>query len=105
MYEANITKVPLMALPLAPFVAMAVKYGTVALAGYALARQVRPGRTSQPVEDEMDDLPEGITAHRPRDREQLNAAARFRRTIRLGTRGPGFELDASLLGRFRMRRI
>jgi hypothetical protein len=94
-----------MALPLAPLAVVAVKYGTIALAGYALARQIQPGRTSQPVEEEMDDLPEGVTAHRPRDREQLNAAARFRRTIRLGTRGPGFELDASLLGRFRMRRI
>ena len=94
-----------MALPLAPIAAAAVKYGTIALAGYALARQIQPGRTSQPVEEEMDDLPEGFTAHRPRDREQVNTAARIRRTIRLGTKGPGVEVDATLLGRFRMRRV
>jgi hypothetical protein len=94
-----------MALPLAPIAAMAVKYGTVALAGYALARQIQPGRTSQPIEDELDDLPEGVSAHRPRDREQVNASARLRRVVRLGTRGPGFELDASVLGRLRMRRV
>ncbi len=94
-----------MALPLAPIAALAFKYGSVALAGYALARQIQPGRTSQPVEDELDGLPEGLSAHRPRDREQVNASVRMRRIIRLGTKGPGFELDASLLGRFRMRRV
>jgi hypothetical protein len=94
-----------MALPLAPLAVVAVKYGTIALAGYTLARQIQPGRTSQLVEEEMDDLHEGISAHRPRDREQLNVSARIRRVIRLGTHGPGFELDASVLGRFRMRRV
>lgn len=94
-----------MALPLAPLAAVAVKYGAVVLAGYALARQIQPGRTSQPVEDAMDDLSEGITAHRPRDRDQMNMAARFRRTVRLGTNGPGVEVDATLFGRLRMRRV
>ena len=94
-----------MALPLAPIAVMAAKYGAVALAGYALARQIQPGRTDQQVEDAFDQMPEGLSAHRPRDREQLNGALRFRRVVRLGTHGPGIEIDASALGRLRMRRI
>lgn len=94
-----------MALPLAPIAIVAAKYGTIALAGYALARQIQPGRTNQPLEDAMDEMPEGLSAHRPRDRDQLNGAARLRRVIRLGQSGPGLEIDASLLGRLRFRRV
>ncbi len=94
-----------MALPLAPIAVMAAKYGTVALAGYALARQIQPGRVDQRCEDALDELGEGISAHRPRDREQVNGAARFRRVIRLGTNGPGIEIDASALARVKLRRI
>lgn len=94
-----------MALPLAPIAVMAAKYGAVALAGYALARQIQPGRTDQQVEDAFDEMPEGLSAHRPRDREQVNGALRFRRVVRLGTHGPGIEIDASALGRLRMRRV
>jgi hypothetical protein len=94
-----------MALPLAPIAAMAIKYGAVALAGYAVARQMQPGRVDQRSEDALDELPEGLSAHRPRDRDQINGAARFRRVIRLGATGPGLEIDATALGRFRMRRV
>ncbi|MFN7004212.1 MAG: hypothetical protein ACK4NW_12385 [Roseinatronobacter sp.] len=94
-----------MALPLAPIAVMAAKYGAVALAGYAIARQIQPGRTDQQVEDAFDELTEGLSVHRPRDREQVNGAARFRRVVRLGTNGPGIEIDASALGRLRMRRV
>jgi hypothetical protein len=94
-----------MALPLAPIAAMAMKYGAVALAGYAVARQMQPGRVDQRSEDALDELPEGLSAHRPRDRDQINGAARFRRVIRLGATGPGIEIDATALGRFRMRRV
>lgn len=94
-----------MALPLAPIAVVAAKYGAVALAGYALARQVQTGRTDQRAEDALDELHEGVSAHRPRDREQVNAAARMRRVIRLGVNGPGVEIDASVLGRIRMRRV
>ncbi len=94
-----------MALPLAPIAVFAAKYGAVALAGYTLARQVQVGRTDQRAEDALDELHEGVSTHRPRDRDQVNASARFRRTIRLGTNGPGFEIDASALGRIRMRRL
>lgn len=94
-----------MALPLAPIAVLAAKYGAVALAGYTLARQIQPGRTDQRVEDAFDNLDEGLSAHRPRDREQMNGAVRFRRVVRFGTSGPGFEIDASALGRLRMRRV
>lgn len=94
-----------MALPLAPIAVVAAKYGAVALAGYALARQVQVGRTDQRAEDALDALDEGVSAHRPRDRDQINGAARFRRVIRLGTSGPGVEIDATALGRIRMRRL
>jgi hypothetical protein len=94
-----------MALPLAPIAMVAMKYGAVALAGYAVARQMQPGRVDQRSEDALDELPEGLSAHRPRDRDQINGAARFRRVIRLGATGPGIEIDATALGRFRMRRV
>lgn len=94
-----------MALPLAPIAVMAAKYGAVALAGYALARQIQPGRTDQQVEDAFDEMTEGLSINRPRDREQVNGAMRFRRVVRLGTNGPGIEIDASALGRLRMRRL
>ncbi len=95
-----------MPLPLAPIAAVAAKYGAVALAGYALVRQVQQaGRLDQRSEDALDELDEGISLHRPRDREQVNGAARFRRVIRLGTDGPGIEIDASALGRLKMRRV
>ena len=95
-----------MPLPLAPMAVVAAKYGAVALAGYALARQMQQsGRLDQRGEDALDELDEGISLHRPRDREQVNGAARFRRVIRLGTNGPGIEIDATALGRLKMRRV
>lgn len=93
-----------MALPIAPLAGIALRYGAVALAGYALSRQMRRGRTDQRGEDALDDVPEGITAHRPHDRDQLNATARLRRIIRFGQSGPGIEIDATAFGRIRFRR-
>ncbi|MDD7972089.1 hypothetical protein [Roseinatronobacter alkalisoli] len=92
-----------MALPLAPIAAVAMKYGALALAGYALTRQVRPGHIAQPLEDAMDTLPEGICITRPRDAEQMNGTARLRRIIRLGHNGRGVELDAAFLARIKLR--
>lgn len=94
-----------MALPLAPIAGIALRYGAVALAAYAATRAMTPGSTDQRAEDAMDSLPEGLTAHSPRDREQMNGTARFRRVIRLGTNGPGVEIDAVALGRIRFRRV
>lgn len=94
-----------MALPLAPIAGVALRYGAVALAAYALTRRAGPGRVDQRAEDAMDDLPEGFTAHRPRDRDQVNASGRVRRVIRLGAAGPGVEIDLSTLTRIRFRRV
>jgi len=93
-----------MALPVVPLAGVVLRYGAVALAAYVLARGVATGRTDQRAEDAMDATPEGITAHRPRDRDQTNATARFRRVFRFGS-GRGIEIDAVALGRLRLRRL
>ncbi|MHA6265689.1 hypothetical protein [uncultured Aliiroseovarius sp.] len=92
-----------MPLPLAPIAAIALRYGTVAVATYALARSVERGRRDQRAEDALDDAPEGMTARR--DAEQVNATARMRRVIRFGDSGPGIEIDAVSLTRIRFRKV
>ncbi len=94
-----------MALPLAPIAGVALRYGAVALAAYVVTRGIHRGHTDQRAEDAMDEIAEGLTAHRPRDREQVNGAARFRRVVRLGTVGPGVEIDITALGRMKFRRV
>jgi hypothetical protein len=93
-----------MALPLAPIL---LKYGAMAVvavaARQALRRATRQGRTDQRAEDSLDDLPEGLTAHVPRDRDQRNATLRTRRVIRIG--GHSYELDAGLIARWRLRKL
>ncbi|OIP82418.1 MAG: hypothetical protein AUK37_09070 [Rhodobacterales bacterium CG2_30_65_12] len=92
-----------MPLPLAPITVIALRYGTVALASFALARSVERGRRDQRAEDALDEVPEGITARR--EPEQMNATGRLKRVIRLGSGGPGVEIDASALGRLRFRKV
>lgn len=92
-----------MALPLAPIAGLALRYGAVALATYAIARASGRGFRDQRAEDAMDDLPEGVAFRR--EPEQMSGAGRFKRTIRVGTSGPGIEIDASALTRLRFRRI
>jgi hypothetical protein len=92
-----------MPLPLAPITAIALRYGTVMIASYAIARQIEHGRRDQRAEDAHDEVPEGLTVRR--EAEQVNATGRMRRTIRLGSNGPGLEIDASALGRVRFRRV
>lgn len=92
-----------MPLPLAPLAAFALRYGTVALATYAVTRSIETGRRCQHAEDAFDKTPEGVTARR--ENEQLNATGRMRRVIRFGDGGPGIEIDATALGRVRFRRI
>lgn len=91
-----------MALPLAPIAGVALRYAAVAGTAYLVTRRMERGRLSQPVEDEMDDTPEGMTARRYNG--QLNATARLKRVVRLGHRGPGVSVDATLLGRLKIRR-
>lgn len=92
-----------MPLPLAPVAAFALRYGTVALATYAVSRQIERGRRCQNAEDAHDAVAEGVTLRS--EKEQLNATGRLKRVIRLGQSGPGLEVDASAFGRFRFRKV
>lgn len=92
-----------MPLPLAPITVFALRYGTVALASYAVARSIERGRRDQRAEDAFDEVPEGLTVRR--EPEQANATGRFRRVIRLGATGPGVEIDATALTRIRLRKV
>ncbi len=91
-----------MPLPLVPLAGVAIRCGAVALVAYGVRRALRAGRTDQRAEDAMDAMDEGLAFHRPADRGQTNAAARFRRVIRFGA--SAVEIDAAALGRFRIRR-
>lgn len=95
-----------MPLPLAPLAGLAVKGAAVALAALAARRALmnatQPGRTDQRAEDALDDLTEGLSVHRPRDRDQHNAGLRLRRRVHLGARS--WDIDAGLIARISMRR-
>jgi hypothetical protein len=92
-----------MALQFAPIAGLALRYGAVALATYAATRVIAPGRLAQPVEDEMDATPEGVSLRKTDD--QVNGAARWRRAFRMGKDGSGVRIDATLLGRLKMERL
>ncbi|MEQ8367005.1 MAG: hypothetical protein RIB61_09885 [Roseicyclus sp.] len=91
-----------MAIQFTPIAAMALRYGAVALATFAATRIVQRGRLNQPVEDALDEAPEGL--HLRRDTGEVNGSARWKRTFRIGQRGPGVMMDAAALGRVRLRR-
>ncbi|AHM03297.1 hypothetical protein roselon_00893 [Roseibacterium elongatum DSM 19469] len=92
-----------MALQFAPIAGIALRYGAVALATYAASRAIAPGRLAQPVEDEMDATPEGLTLRK--SQEQANGSARWNSTFRVGSRGPGVHVDLTLLGRLKLKRV
>jgi len=97
-----------MPMPLAPIAGLALRYGlrygAMAVVAYAVTHRSRtPLRRDQRAEDAMDELGDGVAFRR--DDEQVNGGARLRRTIRVGRTGPGVEIDASALGRFRLRRV
>lgn len=86
-----------MALPILP---IALAAGAV-----ALARNVSISAVDQRVEDRLDEVGEGFAAHRDVSGNQINAAYRWKRVVRIGKTGPGFEIDASALGRLKFRKI
>lgn len=92
-----------MPLPLAPIAGIALRYGTVALATYAVSRKIARGRRDQRAEDALDALDEGLSLRH--DAGQTNTTVRFRRTIRFGANGPGVEIDVSAFGRFKIRKL
>lgn len=92
-----------MALPLIPTALVAARYAAVGIAAYAMWRAQATPRRDQRAEDVLDDLPEGATLRR--DEEATHGALRWKRTIRTGPTGPGFEVDLAALARLRLRRI
>ena len=92
-----------MPLPLAPVAGIALRYVAVAGAAYLVTRRLERGRLAQPVEDEMDETPEGVTTRH--EKGQMNATGRINRVFRLGTRGPGVKVDATILGRVKVDRV
>ena len=96
-----------MALPLAPIALFALRYGAVAAATYAVVRRAqRSDMKDLRSEHAHEDAPEGVNLRHHRDERssQMDANARFKRTIRLGRNGPGVEVDASALGRIKIRK-
>lgn len=92
-----------MAIQIAPIAGLALRYGVVALATFAATRAMGPGRLDQNVEDAMDETPEGLTLRKTDD--QVNGTARWTRSVRLGTSGPGVKVDATGFARFRVTRL
>lgn len=94
-----------MPLPLAPIAGIALRYGAVAVATYAVTRRIsiQKGHFDQRGEEAMDDVNEGVTVRR--QPEQVNGTTRFRRVMRFGTDGPGIEIDITALGRIRFRKV
>jgi hypothetical protein len=86
-----------MALPVIPI--------ALAAGAFALARNVCVSPVDQRVEDRLDDVSEGLSAHRDFEGRQVNAAYRWKRVVRIGKSGPGFEIDMSALGRLRFGRV
>jgi hypothetical protein len=93
-------------LALSPLAWTALRLGAVAaVAIYAARRGPQPKDAAH--EAVLDDLPEGVAAapHAAEAERAMHGSGRFRRTIRLGPGGPGFEIDAAALGRLRLRRV
>jgi hypothetical protein len=91
---------------LAPLAWTALRFGAVAAVAIVASRAA-----SQPKDAEhqavLDDLPEGAAgyAHRTADERGLHGHGRLRRVLRLKPGGPALEIDASALGRVRLRRV
>ena len=92
-----------MPLPLDPVAGIALRYGLVAVATYAVTRRVQKAHFDQRANDAMDDVNEGVSLRR--DADQVHGSGRFRRIIRLGETGPGIEIDITTLGRIRFRKV
>ncbi|MEM6670118.1 MAG: hypothetical protein AAF661_12975 [Pseudomonadota bacterium] len=94
----------------APVLMSPLAWRLIAVGGVALAGAVmRASRAPSSVvrDDMLDETPDGVSVRRESvDRaEQATALGRWRRTIRLGTRGPGVEIDLSGMVRGRVRPV
>jgi hypothetical protein len=86
-----------MPLPIVPIAVIA--------SAVALVKNIHISPVVQAHEDVLDDIDEGLSAHRDPDGNQINSAYRWKRTIQLGQTGPAMEIDASFLGRLKINRI
>lgn len=95
-----------MPLPIMPIAGAVLKYGPAAAAIVATVAYARakPRALNQRTENMMDDVSEGVDVTRAPDGRQVNGAGRYRRVVRMPN-GMGVELDASLIGRVRLRRV
>ncbi len=96
-----------MAAPLAPIVWTAARMGAVAAIAYYVKRRTSVQPKNIYRETAMNDTPDGVevTAQRAEREANAHGSARLNRTFRLGPNGPGFEIDATALGRIRFRKI
>lgn len=92
-----------MVLPIAPLAGVALRYGVVAVAAFAVTRRVGRAHFDQRCEEAMNDVNEGVALRK--ENNQVNGTGRFRRVIRVGTEGPGLEIDITALGRVKFRKI
>jgi hypothetical protein len=92
-----------MPLPLVPIAGIAVRYGLVAFGTWVMVRSVAKTPRDQRAEDALDNVPEGLTAGKHDD--ATRGTARLKRTIRIGTDGPGVEIDLTALGRLKVKRL
>lgn len=92
-----------MAIQIPPLAFLALRYGAVAVAGFAAARYAKPGRFSDAVEGEMDSAPDGFDVRKAPG--QLSMAGKFTKTLRAGRFGPGFRVEGTALARLKIRRL
>ena len=92
-----------MAIQFPPLAFVALRYGSVAVAGFAAARFAPRGRFPRAVETEMDAAPTGFRLRKARG--QFSGSARITRNWRIGRLGPRFRIDGTALARLKIRRL
>ncbi len=92
-----------MALQMTPLAWLALRYGAMAAAGFAMARFAPHGRFSGAVEQQMDAAPRGLRLRKARG--QISASVRATRNWRIGRFGPKFQIDGTALARLKVRRV
>ena len=92
-----------MQLHVEPRAVLALRDGAVAIASYGATRVLATGRRDHRVEDAMNETEEGLTFRK--DDDQANGKIRWKRTFRLGTNGPGVEIDATGFARIKVKRL
>jgi hypothetical protein len=93
-----------MPVALAPLALTALRLGAFGLVVAALAARRGRAPLDAARESALDDLPEGGSLTLDPESRRMDAAGRWRRTVRLGAGGPGVEIEAAALGRLRIRR-